>query len=412
MKFTVWHSSESFADWLIDHTDLRHHDCEKRRLPESDASKPRSFHAVPDHLKKVLYLDASDIVVELGSEPILTIEESKEAGTGHNAFQRFSRLAAAAENGIPSFYVYPEAVAISRKGGSGRPASVKWDVLNPLAFKALRRLEDIFGTPALLFFYPSRYPEAIEPGTAVANKGLKIFRGTAKYAACPEIDASMRDLFACVNRLLSSGISPSGKPSPDLGNWPEFRTRREWRDRLWHERSDGKSEDEMSPLSAVRMVPTSLVLDFIRRKTGVSHIDGILPSRAETAIYQIDASFRGDPYPGALSVIDYLKCRTGRTFEERWCNLVMAWGTLDVNETKIDLTGDQRAEDFCGDVRNLESRNLLTKTYDEIKRSREIPRYYMQARYGSMFSRSKHIRVYSYFCDAILFPDGALWREG
>ena len=412
MKFTIWHSSESFADWLIDHTDLRKHDCEKKRLPESDASKPKDFHAVPDHLKKVLYLDAPDIVVELGSEPILTIEESKEAGTGHNAFQRFSRLAAAAENGIPSFYVYPEAVAISRNGGTGRSATVKWDVLNPLAFKALRRLEDIFGTPALLFFYPSHYPEAIMSGSALVNKGLKLFRGSSKYVACPEIDDSMRDMFACVNRLLSSGISSTGKPSAKIRNWPEFRARREWRDRLWHERSAGRSEDEMSPLSAVRMVPTTQILDFIRRKTGVSRVAGILPTRPETAVYQVDAAFRGDPYPGSLSVIDYLKCRTGRTFEERWCNLVMAWGALETGPTKIDLTGSQRIEDFCGAVRNLESRNLLTKSYDEIKRSREIPRYYMQARYGSMFSRSKHIRVYSYFCDAILFPDGALWREG
>ena len=168
----------------------------------------------------------------------------------------------------------------------------------------------------------------------------------------------------------------------------------------------------MSPLSAVRMIPTALVLDFIRAKTGVAHVSGILPSRPQTAIYQVDASFRGDPYPGALAVIDYLKCRTGRTFEERWCNLVMAWGSLAVGKAAISLSGDQRAEDFCGAVRNLEARNLLAKSYAEIKRAREIPRYYMQARYGSMFTRSKHIRVYSYFCDAILFPDGALWREG
>ncbi len=43
--------------------------------------------------------------------------------------------------------------------------------------------------------------------------------------------------------------------------------------------------------------------------------------------------------------------------------------------------------------------------------SSEIPRYYMQVRYGSMFSKVKHIRVFSYFADAILFPDGALWRD-
>ena len=412
MKFTIWHSSESFADWLIDHTDLRRHDCVKRKLPESDASKPKDFHAIPDHLKKVLYLDAPDIVVELGNEPILTIEESKEAGTGHNAFQRFSRLAAAAENGIPSFYVYPEAVAISRKGGKRRSATVKWDVLNPLAYKALSRLEDIFGSPVLLFFYPSQYPVSVASGVTVRDKGLKLFLGNPKYAACPEIDDSMRDLFSCMNRLLASGISPSGKPSSDLGNWPEFRARREWRDRLWHERSAGKSEDSMSPLSAVRMVPTAHVLDFIRKTTGVSRVSGILPSRPQTAIYQVDATFRSDPYPGALSVIDYLKCRTGRTFEERWCNLVMAWGTLDAGDKEINLSGKQSVEDFCSDVRNLEARNLLAKSYAEVRQARSIPRYYMQARYGSMFTRSKHIRIYSYFSDAILFPDGALWREG
>ena len=36
----------------------------------------------------------------------------------------------------------------------------------------------------------------------------------------------------------------------------------------------------------------------------------------------------------------------------------------------------------------------------------------MQVRYGSTYSKVKHIRVYSYFSDAILFPDGALWRDG
>ena len=48
--------------------------------------------------------------------------------------------------------------------------------------------------------------------------------------------------------------------------------------------------------------------------------------------------------------------------------------------------------------------------YDEL-RNMEIPRYLMQVRYGSTYSKVKHIRVYSYFSDAILFPDGSLWRD-
>ena len=412
MKFTIWHSSESFADYIIDHTVLHRHDCTKRKLPESDASKPNAFHGVPDHLKKVLYLDAPDIVIELGNEPILTIEESKEAGTGHNAFQRFSRIAAAAENGIPSFYVYPEAVVIERTGTSKRTASVKWDIINPLVYKALRRLEDIFRTPALLFHYPSRFTDGVPPDRSYPAKGLKLFRGNPKYAACPEIDATMRSMFECIDTLIERGIGPDGKINPFVLHFREFQAWRDWRDRCWFEKSSGKSEDEMSPLSAVSVVPTECVVDFIKKKTGVSRVSGIIPSRPQTAIYHMNASFRGDPYPGALAAIDYLMCRTGRTFEDRSTNLVMAWGDLRLSGNSMSLSGKGSVEGFCSDVKNLERHNLLNFPYEEIKRRQLIPRYYMQARYGSMFSKSKHIRVYSYFCDAILFPDGALWREG
>lgn len=66
--------------------------------------------------------------------------------------------------------------------------------------------------------------------------------------------------------------------------------------------------------------------------------------------------------------------------------------------------------DFVNAVKASEAKNLLGKNYDQIP-DYEISRYYMQVRYGSMFSKVKHIRVFSYFADAILFPDGALWRD-
>src|SRR5690606_17314248 len=108
--------------------------------------------------------------------------------------------------------------------------------------------------------------------------------------------------------------------------------------------------------------------------------------------------------------IDYLKCREGKTFEERAYNLVMAWGDLSVDRDNgiLNLTSDQSTiVDFIKDVKSSESKNILSKSYDQIK-SEEIPRYYMQVRYGSTYSKVKHIRVFSYFADAILFPDGAL----
>lgn len=106
MNYRVWYSTESFADYIIAHTDLRNKNVIKKKLYESDANNSRNFHTLPDHIKKILYLDAPDLIVELDSEPIFSVEVSTEAGTGHNSFQRFARLAASVENGVPAFYIY------------------------------------------------------------------------------------------------------------------------------------------------------------------------------------------------------------------------------------------------------------------------------------------------------------------
>ena len=405
MNVTVWYSSESMADYIIDHTGLRNHRCLKRRLQESDASKPAEFHAVPDHIKKILYLDAPDIIVEVGSNPIFTIEESKEAGTGHNAFQRFSRLAASAENGIPSFYVYPEAAFISRKG-----VSAKWDVINPLIFHALERLMDVFNTPALLFFYPSRYPENVD--ATVESKGLRLFKNNVKYLSCPAIDHEMEALFAAIDLLVAQVETRGVSALSSLMAFDLFKSRRDWQRRYFHDHSRGVTVDEMSPLSAVRICDTPVVVEYIKRLADVAGVGELLSSRPKTVVYTVNAKFRGDPYPGALAAIDYMKCRIGRTFEDREYNLVMVWGTARVEEGRLTIDGQASVNDFCERLMNIEQHNLLTKSYADVRREKKLPRYYMQARYGSMFSKAKDIRVYSYFCDAILFADGVLWREG
>ena len=128
----------------------------------------------------------------------------------------------------------------------------------------------------------------------------------------------------------------------------------------------------------------------------------------------MNAKFRGDPYPGALAAIDYLCCREGVSFEERKYNLVLVWSDVEIDDAAetIKLIGSKgKIDDFIHAVQKSEGNNILNKEYDELKRKGEIPRYYMQVRYGSTYSKVKHIRVFSYFADAILFPDGSLWRD-
>ena len=144
MNYRIWYSTEAFADYIINNTNLINKNFVKKKMYESDANNSKNFHTMPDHIKKILYLDAPDLIVELDQEPIFSVEVSTEAGTGHNAFQRFARIAASVENNVPAFYIYPEAAIITR-----RNTQPKWDKINPLVFKALDDVMSSYNIPAL-----------------------------------------------------------------------------------------------------------------------------------------------------------------------------------------------------------------------------------------------------------------------
>lgn len=410
--FKVWFSTESVADYFIEHTDLRTRGCAKARLYESDANNARNFHTLPDHIKKILYLDAPDLIVEKNGEPIFSVELSTEAGTGHNVFQRFARLAASVENDVPAFYVYPEAKIVSRANSSDR-----WDKLNPLIFQALEQVMVIYEIPALFFAFPSHFrsdPDLLHP-TSRVNQGLK-YDKDPRFASCPlSGDSEMQRMFEAMNEVIRQ-VDKLGHVDGrrQLLKCLPIRARRNWMNAEYVRTSSG---EELSPLTAVSTIPTSALLDRLRAHSGADYEFGsLLTSRVETTVYSANAKFRGDPYPGCLAAIDYLRCREGRTFEDRRSNLVLVFGELSYDSASgsIEIEGakSRTVSGFVDAVRASESKNLLTtRRYKDLD-SHEIPRYYMQCRYGSMFSKVKHIRVYSYFADAILFPDGSLWRDG
>lgn len=414
--YRVWYSTESFADYIIDHTDLAHELPTKCYMYESDAAKPRSFHAMPDHIRKILYLDAPDLIVERNNEPIFSIEITTEAGTGHNAFQRFSRIAASVENNVPAFYIYPEGVIITRRG-----ATPKWDSINPLIFKALEEVMNIYDIPALLYYYPSDiegYLNRASEAPHLLTKGLRHDLDIVSYSGCPDSDdRQMRELFLAINEIMRAieeqGVVDGRK---SLLRNMVFRRQRSFMNREFVTKASGRLAENMSPLSAVTTVPTQYLLNYLSQYENAQYrIGDLLRQRDNTLLYQVNAHFRGDPYPGALAAIDYLACRNGKTFEDRQNNLVLVFGKTEIDHTaqtiRIVNENNSTIRDFFASVKNTEIHNLLTRSYSEL-RNFEIPRYFMQVRYGSTYSKVKHIRVFSYFADAILFPDGSLWRDG
>lgn len=419
--YRVWYSTESFADYIIDHTALSGKPVIKNRIYESDANNPTRFHTMPDHIRKILYLDAPDLIVEKDNEPVFAIEVTTEAGTGHNAFQRFARIAAAAENSVPAFYIYPEGKLISRTNRKTGAAATKWDEINPLIFRALEGVMSVYNIPALLYYFPSDDINAYRSNPAAAphfaDKGLCFDSDIISYSGCPDSTSdSMTDMFAAINEIIDAtqtlGVIPAR--SRLLGN-VVIRNKRNQMQAQFVAKADGKSAEQMSPLSAVQTVPTQYLINYLSRyETGGYVLGELLKSRETTALYQINAGFRGDPYPGCLAAIDYLSCRQGLTFEDRRSNLVMVWGRIEVDEVNRTLIiHDDKGstiEDFFRDVKSCSRNNLLVKDYADLGNN-EISRYFIQVRYGSAYSKVKHIRVFSYFADAILFPDGSLWRD-
>ena len=413
MGYRVWYSTESLADYIIDHTSLSTEDnIEKKKMYESDANNGKNFHTLPDHIKKILYLDAPDLIVEKDLEPIFSIEISTEAGTGHNVFQRFPRLAASVENNVPAFYIYPDAVIIHREN------SIRWDKINPLIFKALDKAMDIYQVPALLYYFPTDFNDyTINPEQSpyLNTKGLKFDTDIVKYSGCPDATSTeVIDMFNSMNSIISEitayGVIDGRNRVIRCQN---IVNRIELMKTIYYSRVGTRI---WSPLTSIIQVPTSKVINYLSNfHTDDYNVGDLLNSRDEAILYCVNASFRGDPYPGALAAIDYLKSRQGKSFEERYYNLILVWGSVEETENSLVIESTkphQGINSFCNQVSRSEERsNILHKSFSELN-NHEISRYYMQVRYGSMFSKVKHIRVYSYFADAILFHDGALWRDG
>jgi hypothetical protein len=410
-EYRIWHDNETFANYIIENTELKDKKVSLNYLHKSDASDSKHFHSVPDHIKQILYLDSPDIIVEKNNEPLFSIEISTEAGTGHNVFQRFARLAASVENDVPTFYIYPEAKLIKRSG-----LKLGWDRLNELIFYALEKIMQIYDIPALFYYYPSYFRKfEREPDKApfLPYKGLKN-DSSMKFISCPDsTNSEMQSMFGTINDFLTCynkhGIVDGRRK---LKNLPSVSKRRMFMMSEYHRR-DGKIEK--SPNTSTVTIPTNYLLNYLEKyHTKKYEIGGLLKSRKETVIYFTDSKFRGDPYPGAFSAIDFMQCRIGKSFEEREKNLVLVVGRISVNHTKktIEVNSSKSSIDmFVKDVQACTKKDILHKEYSDLKKS-EIPRYYMQVRYGTTFSKSKHIRVYSYFADCIIFKDGALWRDG
>ncbi|WP_419673309.1 hypothetical protein [Aliarcobacter butzleri] len=71
-----------------------------------------------------------------------------------------------------------------------RPSSgtVRWDKINPLVFKALRKAMNIYNIPALLYYFPTdlnTFSSNPQSSPNIVTKGLIYDSNIINYAGCP-----------------------------------------------------------------------------------------------------------------------------------------------------------------------------------------------------------------------------------
>lgn len=417
--FTIWYGeSKDFAEFLVDNTNLKTMTYQFKRMYKSDADVPKFFHTMPDHIKQLLRYDSPDVIIDYEDEPILVLEYTLSAGSGDHPYQRMPRIICACENEVPAIYIMPEYKSVGRKNKTTGDVEYSWDNLNPLSVYVYEQIMGICGIPALFYYWPSFHELSADAAALKSNGGLKF---DAKYIECPDsTDDGMQRMFKFINEAI---LKTKGDVISGRRGLIHSMVCREERERMLRDFAEKGWPIDRLPNNSNSsiIVPTEYLMNYLKQyETSTYKIGEFLSpkSRPETVILFTNAKYRnsGDPYVGELAALDFLKCREGKTYEDRKRNLVLSYAKVtidDANKTLVlDTTAKADVDDFCNLVHDNEKKNNLARFSSYAMLVGEmIPRYYMQMRYGTIFSKNKSIRISSYFADAILFKDGAFWRD-
>lgn len=418
--FTLWYGeSEDFAKYLVENTNLNLLPHQYKKMYKSDASVPKHFFEMPDHIKQLLRYDSPDVIIDYEDEPILVLEYTLSAGSGDHPYQRMPRIICACEREVPAIYIMPEHKVVGRKNKRTKKKEYSWDHLNPLSVYVFEQIMGICGTPALFYYWPSYYDMSASDAEKISSDGLKY---DSKYIECPDSsDDGMQRMFKFINEAI---VKTKGDVISGRRSLIHTMVCREERERMLKDFADkGWPIDRLPNNSASSIiVPTEYLINYLKQYETRSYKIGQFlraDSRPETVIMFTNAEYResGDPYVGELAALDFLKCREGKTYEDRKRNLVLSYAKVTVDEENKTLVLDPSAkasvDDFCDLVNKNENKNnmaIRVAKYASMVGA-DIPRYYMQMRYGTIFSKNKSTRISAYFADAMLFKDGAFWRD-
>lgn len=293
---TILYDEPQEADWF---RGLHPHLAE---AGERAITEARSDAAV----QSVLAYDRPDVVLLHEGEPILVVEETVEVPSGHNVGQRFARIAAAAEAGVPCLYFGP---FVAKKHG-GETAGPRF--MNARLFYAFDAMERTTGTSTVTINWP-------------VDGQYEVMRGSGKDAQVREYMSTFfecyvpGDLQATNERLFESEYCQGLAAERNL---------------FVRERIKNPEQYDGPPPSVEMLTDSS-----IAARLGPTAAQG-LESPEEVVLYRVGMTrIRSDPYTGMAMLYRYLYIKES---PER--RLVLWFPSIDVETWRTTATRANRKD--------------------------------------------------------------------
>ena len=258
-------------------------------------------------MQGVLAYDRPDVVLLDGETPILVVEETVEVPSGHNVGQRFARIAAAAESGVPSLYFGPYA---AKKHG-GETAGPRY--VNARVFLAFDEVVRATGSAVTTINWP-------------VDEDFEVRRGSDKDADVRAYASTFLELY-------------TGQPT--LGELNAALLQSDLHRRMVSERrqfvrtSIKKPEQYDGPPDSVKVIAPC---EFRNR---FGRIEGELQRFTALVVYKVGMNnIRSDPYTGMAMLYRYLYVLShdSRSLVLWFPNISEAmWRQAAANENRKDI---------------------------------------------------------------------------
>jgi hypothetical protein len=389
-ELAIWHANDqSAADWFATgcNTDATFSSAFTFTSQVIPAAGSASFLRISESFQRLLRLDKPDLVVtrEIGSlaVPLLSVEITASTPHGQHGKQRFARLAAAAELGIPPVYIIPYSKQAKVKG------KLHTYNLGPSVPFGLRRLGELTGCPAACFGFPT-----------TSGK----LRFDPNFPSHPDHAAiEMGECFAFVRSVLGRSVR---------GDRPTYDDHDPVIAAAMKAVAAAAQPAQIGEFSTLTLVKTSALDGYITSHTSMTSswvkrtLAGLpkrVMQREYSLFFQPDGRMfekAGDPYCGMFAWFDFAFCRSGPTPEEREINLIYfptKAGKARSISPDFANKGYRRYWQYTSSLRLTRPLRLE----EQFQISHEL-------RFGGIYRMNKPLRVFGYLADLIVFDDAML----